>query len=319
MPQPSLAPGVPAAMADLAEQVPAWHGQDLRISPLSGGITNRNYKVEAGGQSYVLRLGGANTHLLGIDRHTEYAAALAAAAIQAGPEVLHFIAPQGYLVTHFITGRNLPPAEMRQPGIIRQVAGLLRRVHSLPPIPGSFSAFQVVRDYRRAAADHGAACCPPETDWLFEAAGRIERAVAQTAPPACPCHNDLLNENFLLETHSGELRLLDWEYAGMGDLTFDLANLSAQHDFGPVEDQALLQAYFGDDASPRYARLQLMKIMSDFREAMWGALQSAISALDFDFQSYATRYFGRVSAGMNDPNFNRWLDESGRGDHIVAE
>ena len=96
----------------------------------------------------------------------------------------------------------------------------------------------------------------------------------------------------------------------MGDRYFDLGNLAAQHEFGPEQDQLLLLAYFGDAAPTRLARLQLMKIMSDFREAMWGMLQSTISTLDFDFRGYADRYFTRVSVGLRDPNVDGLLAEA---------
>jgi thiamine kinase-like enzyme len=298
---------LPAGLDDVAARVPAWQGLSLKFSPLSGGITNRNYKVEAGGQTYVLRLSGANTELLGIDRRTEHAAALAAASINAGPGVVYLIEPEGYLVTQFIVGQPVTPDEMRRPDTVQQAASLLRRVHELPPIPGVFSPFQVIVDYHRLADSHGAIGYPVDVEWLFNRAHQIENAFALAPLPPCPCHNDLLNENFLRETATGGLRLLDWEYAGMGDRYFDLGNLAAQHSFDEVEDQALLLAYFGDAEPPRLARLQLMKIMSDFREAMWGMLQSVISVLDFNFRGYADRYFARVSAGLRDPRIDGWL------------
>ncbi len=300
---------LPAGLGNLAARVPAWQGLPLTFSPLSGGITNRNYKVEAGGRAFVLRLSGTNTELLGIDRRAEYAAALAAASISAGPGVNHFIEPEGYLITEFVSGQPIAPDEMRRPETIQQAASLLRRVHDLPPIPSVFSPFHVIVEYRGLANARGVTGYPVDVDWLFNRAHEIESALALVPLPACPCHNDLLNENFLRETATGELRLLDWEYAGMGDRYFDLGNLAAQHEFGAAQDRLLLQAYFGGDAPARMARLQLMKIMSDFREAMWGILQSTISALDFDFHSYAARYFVRVAAGLRDPRLDDWLTE----------
>ena len=97
-------------------RVPPWRGKAFTTSPLTGGITNRNYRVEVEGESFVLRLAGAKTELLGIDRPNEYAATLAAASIGVGPEVIYFIEPEGYLVTRFIVGRPILPDEIRQPG-----------------------------------------------------------------------------------------------------------------------------------------------------------------------------------------------------------
>ena len=119
------------------------------------------------------------------------------------------------------------------------------------------------------------------------------------------CHNDLLNANFLVE--DGQIRILDWEYAGMGDRYFDLANLSANHGLDADEERVLLRAYFGAAGPAHLARLGLMRFMSDFREAMWAVVQQGISAIDFDFHDYAARHFAKLLAQRADPRFERWL------------
>jgi thiamine kinase-like enzyme len=119
-----------------------------------------------------------------------------------------------------------------------------------------------------------------------------------------PCHNDLLNANFL---DDGAIRIVDWEYAGMGDRFFDLANLSVNHGFSVEDDRRLLAAYFGVERETDVAALRLMRFMSDFREAMWGVLQSGISDLDFDFKGYAAKHFTRMLATAADPEFELYL------------
>jgi thiamine kinase-like enzyme len=297
-----------AELDDLLQRVAPWRGRtDIVVAPLSGGITNRNYKVDVGGYSFVLRLSGSNTELLGIDRKHERAAATAAAAAGLAPEVVYFIEPEGYLITRFVAGQPVTPDEMRQPATIQEAAQMLQRVHALPPIPGSFSPFRVVEDYRRLADERGVTGWPDDFAALQDRARAIEAAFAREAAFPCPCHNDLLNENFLRERGSGRIFILDWEYAGMGDSYFDLANLAAQHRFGDDQDARLLQGYFGEATPPRLARLKLMKCMSDFREAMWGMLQLGLSSLDFDFRGYAATYFERLRAGLGDPRVDTWL------------
>ena len=126
-----------------------------------------------------------------------------------------------------------------------------------------------------------------------------------------PCHNDLLTANLL---HDGaRVRIVDWEYAGMGDRYFDLGNLSVNNDFDDADDEALVTAYFGDSTPRRLAGVKLMRIMSSFREGMWGVVQTAISALDFDFAAYGDEHLTRVAAGLADPRFPTWLEDA-RGD-----
>jgi len=266
-----------------------WPDRGARAVPLSGGITNHNFKVEVYGDTFVLRMGGAQTALLGIDRRVEHEASLRAAEVGVGPEVSGFLEEEGWLVTRFIDGHPIPPEAMRRPETIRRVAAALRKFHDAEPIPGHFDAHTVVEDYRREAEAHGVAI-PGAYAAAHSMSERIRRM--RGLQQSVPCHNDLLNANFL---DDGAIRIVDWEYAGMGDRFFDLANLSVNHEFGAAEDEVLLDAYFDDASEERLASLAMMKFMSDFREAMWGVLQSGISELDFDFKGYATEHFARLN------------------------
>jgi thiamine kinase-like enzyme len=286
-----------------------WPGRAARVERLGGGITNHNFKVVVGSEAFVLRIGGNDTDLLGIERSAEHRATLAAAAAGVGPEVVNFVQPEGYLVTRFVPGRPIPPDEMRAPARIAQVARTLRRYHEGPPIPARFDSFRIVDVYRRTAEERGVRI-PDAYEWAHEQAVAIERA--RGSRDERPCHNDLLNANFLDE--DGELRIVDWEYAGMGDVFFDLANLSINHEFGDLEDRALLEAYF-DELRPADAHaLRLMRFMSDFREAMWGVVQQGISELDFDFVGYADEHFARLRRTAADPAFRAALDTGGGPD-----
>lgn len=291
-------------------RVPQWTAAtNVQTSFLAGGITNQNYRVDVDGESFVLRIGGANTELLGINRDHEYAANIAAADLGIAPEVIYFIQPEGYLVTRFIAGRPLPPAEIGRPENIRRVAAALRQIHALPPLAATFSPFCTVEDYTQTArhAKRGVTF-PDNFDWLLARKTEIEAAFLKDPFTPAFCHNDLLNENFL---DDGQLRILDWEYAGMGDPFFDLANFAVHHGFSDEEEIILLTAYFGETSPTRWARLKLMKIMSDFREAMWGMVQIGISHLDFDFRGYADKHFTRMTATITDSRYQQWLQEVG--------
>jgi thiamine kinase-like enzyme len=287
-------------------RVPAWKGRtDLKVSPLGGGITNSNYWIEVDGETFVLRIAGVNTELLGIHRDHEHAANLAAGKLGIGPEVVYFIQPEGYLVTRFLAGRRVEPGEMRQPETIRLAAETLRQVHGMPEIPGEFWVPHIVASYSQVARRY-AVRFPENFPWLLERLAQAEAALTARPHAFKPCHNDLLNENFLFD---GRLRILDWEYAGMGDPFFDLANLSVNHDFNDEQDQYLLKSYFGDVTPDRWARLKVMRILSDYREAMWGLVQTGISQLDFDFREYADRHFHRLTGNLSDPGWEQWIKE----------
>jgi thiamine kinase-like enzyme len=288
------------------QRVPDLAGRDLVLRPLSGGITNRNFLVEASGTSerWVIRLAGNDTHLLGISREVEHAATVAAAGVGVGPEVTAFVRPEGYLVTRFIVGSPVSDQAVHRSETLVRVAESLRRIHDGPPIPGLFVPFRIVEAYRALAAARGVTI-PPEYELAQAAARRIELALLTNPVELRPCHNDLLNANFIDD--GTRIRIVDWEYAGMGDPFFDLGNFSINHELTGEEDKELLAAYDGQVRPDRLARLTLMRTISDFREAMWGVLQQGISSLDVDFVAYAGEHFDRLLAGTTSSAFERSL------------
>jgi thiamine kinase-like enzyme len=99
----------------------------------------------------------------------------------------------------------------------------------------------------------------------------------------------------------------------MGDPYFDLGNFSINHELTPDDDANLLGQYLGSVPINRLARLTLMRVVSDFREAMWGVLQQGISTLDFDFVAYASEHFDRLLSNASTPAFERALRETADG------
>jgi thiamine kinase-like enzyme len=291
------------------QRVPELAGRELTLAALSGGITNRNFLITiAGGKDrYVIRLAGNDTHLLGISREVEHAATVAAAGVGVGPEVTAFIRPEGYLVTRFIEGSPVSIEQVREPDTLTRIADSLRRIHQGPPIPGLFVPLRIVAAYRALAQSRGVRI-PPEYDLADAIGRRIEVACLADPVELTPCHNDLLNANFIDD--GVRIRIVDWEYAGMGDPYFDLGNFSINHELTPDDDANLLGQYHGSVPISRLARLTLMRVVSDFREAMWGVLQQGISTLDVDFVAYAGEHFDRLLANASTPAFERALREA---------
>jgi thiamine kinase-like enzyme len=284
----------------LVERV--WPGRPATVSPLGGGITNHNFLVLVDDEAFVLRIGGKDTELLGIDRRAEEDAARMAASIGVGPEVAAIIRPEGYLVTRFIEGQPVPPERMREPHTLERLASSLVAIHSGPPIRGKFNAHRIVEAYATTAAEHGVPI-PPRYAWAKGISDLIESA--RGPQPEVSCHNDLLNANFI---DDGErIRIVDWEYAGMGDRFFDLGNLSIKHEFDPDDDRRLLSAYFGETRGQDLSAVRLMRFMGAFFEAMWGVVQQGISELDFDFRAYSEENFERLRRIEEDAEFETWI------------
>jgi thiamine kinase-like enzyme len=276
---------------------------------LGGGITNHNFRARFGGREVVVRLPGNDTELLGSDRSGEREANSLAAAAGVAPEVLAHLEDPVVLVTAFVEGPTMESADLREPAVLEEVAAALRTIHGCGVVDARFDAFRLVEDYAAATRSRGGEV-PAAYERAHAAAARIEASPALSGGPALLCHDDLLPANFIA-TPEG-IRIVDWEYAGMGNRWFDLGNFAVNNELGPAEEEAFLTAYLGAPPSPAdLAALRLMRLMSDFREAMWGVVQAAISDLDVDFVSYAAKHFDRLLAAIDDPGFESLLEDAG--------
>lgn len=300
----------PDDLTALLDRVPGWAGERRSVRPLVGGITNRNWLVSLGDERFVVRCPGEGTELLGIDRADEWEAATRAASLGVGPEVVAFV--DGSLVTRYVDdARPLSPEALHANGTLASAADLLRRTHDGPPIAAVFDWYAVPVDYAGKARARGARV-PDAFDQAMARAEEVHRAFAAAPDPPVPAHNDLLGGNFLLGRDQ-RLWLIDWEYAGMNDRFFDLGNFAVNNGLDDAGEEALLEGYFGDVTNGRLARLRLMKVMSDLREAMWGVVQQAVSTLDVDFEAYANEHFDRLLGNAERRGWSRLLADAATG------
>lgn len=286
--------------------------KNIKKIPLSGGITNLNFKIEADGRAYVIRLAGEGTDMLGIKRDVEHAANKAAGELGIAPEIMHFIEPEGYIVTRFVNGKRIMPEDIVKPDYLARVAQKLRLFHrNAPKLGGKFDVFRRVEMLTKVAKSRGAKF-PNDWDFIMKKMREAEKALLKDPYKPTPCHNDLLNLNWLEEEVAGdigEIRLLDWEYAGMGDIFFDLGNFSHHHRLNEDQIRIFLTSYFGAMTPKHYARLRIMWAMSELHEAMWGTTQTVISKLEEDFQGYADLWFGRYRMHVTDYRWEQWLKD----------
>jgi thiamine kinase-like enzyme len=285
--------------------VPAWSGTDAVITPLEGGITNQNYRVEIGNESFVLRVGGKHTHLLGIDRERERICSTIAAHSGIGAEVIssHATEEAEVLVTRFIAGTQMTAERACSPEMLPRIVAAIKCYHKGPAFPGSFSPFETVRTYHLLAQQRGVTL-PATMTRVLHLLAQIEEATA-ARQQLRPCHNDLLAGNFIDDGHS--IRIVDWEYAGMGDLFFDLGNFAANQALNEEQCAWLIQIYFAEARPADQAHLHLMRLASDLRESLWGFLQLGISELIFDYHTYAHHHLQRFLQNAEGPRFAHWL------------
>lgn len=270
------------------KQLSCWQSQSVEVSPLEGGITNRNYLVRDDDRQFVVRQ-CSDGALLGIDRRNERVCHRAAAEIGVSPPLVHH--EDEFLVSDFVAGRTLTAADLHDSACLARATRAIRALHDAWGELGGemlfFSPFQTVRSYAFVAAKRGAQL-PSNLNLILADIRALEASIAPYRPVLC--HNDLLPAN-LIDT--GEtVWIVDWELAGMGHPLFDLGGLSSNAALPDEQIDQLLTGY-GDCSAAQRRELQVFQAMSLLREALWGAVQSVTSALDVDYPAYAETHFAR--------------------------
>jgi thiamine kinase-like enzyme len=279
----------------------------VEIERLDGALTNVSYKVTIGSVSYALRLAGEGTSDF-IDRTAEEHNARAAAAAGVSAEILYFDARDGTMVTRFIDGVSMNGGEGfgRDAEAPVRATRALKRVHTLGRLFRSrFDVFAEIEGYL-GLLRKGRTPLPEGYHEAGRRARVVRRALEASPAPLVPCHNDPWPGNLL--DADGRIYLLDWEYSGMNDPAWDLADLSVEAGFDAEQDRAMMEAYRGGPAPPAlYSRLEVYKAMSDLHWSVWGLVQHAKGNPAEDFWSYGLERLRRSEVRMSSGDFTHHL------------
>jgi thiamine kinase-like enzyme len=301
----------PRPIDEVIAAMPAWRGRHIEATQIAAGLTNANFRVEVDGTPYFARIPGPGTDLLAVDRENEAFNTRAAAIAGAGPAVIEVLANPPALILAWLPGRTMSIPAFREAAMPARIAGVLRRLHAGPRFRDDFDMARLtarylgVVDERRIPIPVGYREALPNVD-------RIERALAVRPIATVPCHNDLLAENYLDD--GDRLWIVDYEYSGNNDPTFELGNTAQELAFDHDRQEALAAAYFGSVDPRLLARMRLQMIMSDVGWTLWAAIQARISPIDFDFRGWAKERWDRADAKLRGPEFEGWLRATAEGD-----
>jgi thiamine kinase-like enzyme len=298
-------------LAAIFDQVPSLAGRTREVSELPGGLTNRNFKISTPNGAYVARVASGGTELLAINREHEYRNSMRAAAAGVGAPVIEYQPSLGVLVLGFLPGRTLTNADVAEPARLARIARACHRLHAGERFDGDFDMFSIQRAYRGVAAERGITI-PAGYDELMGAFDAAAAALAVRAEGTVPCNNDLLAANLI---DDGErIWLIDYEYSGNNDPCFELGNIWAECKLPDAALASLITEYYGCPLRHKIARAMLFGLAGAYGWTLWGAIQAAVSPIDFDFWSWATERFDGAVAGFTGPGFARLLDEAQRDD-----
>jgi thiamine kinase-like enzyme len=290
-------------------RVPRFAGAALRDAGIErlAGLTNRNYKVALGDERFVLRIPGEGTSEY-INRRHEAIAARIAAEAGVNAEVLFFDETDGLMLTRFIDDAATMSGErFKDLSAVARAATAFQRMHDCgESFATEFDLFQKMDEYLDYLRKKEARIPDGYGEVQKEAAA--VRAALNARPAALrPCHCDPLAENFL--DTGARIFIIDWEYAGNNDPMWDLGDVSIEAGFGPDQDAALAEAYFGGKPPPaQMGRMIMYKTMCDLLWTLWGIIQVVNENPADDFWAYAVNRFERCKALMGSAEFGRHLD-----------
>ena len=278
-----------------------------------GGLTNLVFRVDHGGEQYVLRLPGKGTEEY-INRGNEAQAARAAAKAAVSPDVLYTDEKSGVMVTRLVDDAlTMSPERFKSiKGAPGRAGAAMKKLHtSDAKFNFRFELFAMIDGYLKVLAGKPVDL-PDGYHQVLREAESVRRALAAHPLPLAPCHCDPLCENLLDDGR--RMWMVDWEYAGMNDPMWDLGDLSVEGGFDAAQDEEMIHAYFGrEPAAAERGRIVVYKAMCDLLWTLWGLIQHVNENPADDFWAYALNRFSRCKALMADPSFARHVAAVAKG------
>lgn len=302
------------ARAELKRLPMMWalEDSDIVVTRL-GGLTNLVFRVDHGGEQYVLRVPGKGTEEY-INRKNEAQAAREAARAGVSPDVLHFDPVSGVMVTRLIDNAvTMSPEKFKSiAGSPARAALVFRKLHtSGAKFDFRFELFAMIDDYLKVLSAKEVDLPTGYHDVVREA--ETVRAALNAHPlPTAACHCDPLCENFL--DTGKRMWIVDWEYSGMNDPMWDLGDLAVEAQFDAGQEEEMIRAYFSGEPTPaERGRIVIYKAMCDLLWTLWGLIQHVSKNPADDFWAYSVNRFERCKALMATAEFLRHVAAVAKG------
>ncbi|HTY92500.1 MAG TPA: choline/ethanolamine kinase family protein [Steroidobacteraceae bacterium] len=229
----------PLAWQDALAQVPgAAAAADLSVQPLSGGTSNATFRVRTREGVFVVRLHAPHALDLGVDRAREVALHEAAAGAGLASRILAADPGGRFLVTEFLEGAPWQARDLEDDTRLGALAQTLCELHALAaPVVPALDLPRLLEGHVAHLAARDAALGQGLRLKLARAQDILSRQ-ADAGRRTCIVHGDLSHGNMI---GTGAPRLIDWEYAAVGDPLTDLACLAAYYPRVLAHGAALLE------------------------------------------------------------------------------
>lgn len=166
------------------------------------------------------------------------------------------------LTVSWLTGRHPDERDLTN-GVLPRLMQTLRIIHERgPKLEGRISLAQTLFDDLRSTRLPLNSEDRVTLNKLIEAIANSEKK-----GPLRPLHGDVAACNIIIEAN--QVRLIDWEYAGMGHPAIDLAGICFEYRLTPQEQAPFLAAYLGKSPlASQSATLDLFVAVERARDAL---------------------------------------------------
>ncbi len=287
-----------------------WSSRQISYQPVSGGISNTNWRVEVQGEdtAYFFKVPGVGTEMF-IDRRTAHDASVKAAQTGYGAPVFAFLEAFGVEVFEFMEGwRASSNHDFLQRDVRHNALHALKAFNDQPALVQTKTVFDMITEHQGQVAELKGST-PPDNAWLCLQYERARQALEASGIDLAPCMNDTLAGNFMLND-TRQIRLVDFEYASNNDRHYELALWFGEMFFTDDMELALVEDYFGQVTVQTLARIKLNKALADLKWSTWAMVQHAVSQLDFDFYKYGVWKHMRARSVINDSQWENWLRQA---------
>jgi thiamine kinase-like enzyme len=276
------------------ELLPEWQGQDIEITQLSGGITNKLYRVQSEKGDCTVRIYGDKTDLF-INRDYEAHTIEEMAKVGVASKMVKYMPAIGVTIVDFIGDSIvLTNDHFLDTSLHSKIVAPIRKIHdSGVKLKKIFNPLVEVMKMsailKRLDAEYKE----------FDIAGTIQRLIKLSSVinipenEYTPCHNDLLADNFILinedarDRYDEAMYIIDWEYGGMAPKYYDIADMFQEILVPRETEKNIVDHYCDGDAFDRTLFLiDLFKPFPDIYWFLWSLIQLNISKIEFDYYNY---------------------------------
>lgn len=277
------------------------------FEPISGGLTNRNFKVRTANGDHVLRISDPSTGILGISRENERVNAVRAAEAGIAPMV-DGISPENLaMATRWMEVRTIHPEDIiAEPLLMDRLTAAMRTLHAGPAFQGRFYFPEVRRRYLDSVISNNW-FLPADYLELDKKVQELEAIIEARPEPFVPCNNDLLPENFLDDGR--KIWIIDYEYAGMNQPSFELGHLASEAFLPDDLLTRLVDSYWQQHLPEKIARAKAWSIIARFGWTLWASIQEASSPISFDYRGWGMKKYDSVVPELNSSRFQEILDQ----------